>query len=68
MKRSQPYVEYTQPMYNGSPCSNFIPEAQPIPDTSMIEVSNIREWSERNRMQLNMEKTHEMDMSKISTP
>ena len=38
-------------------------------DTSMIEVSNIREWSERNRMQLNMEKTYEMViMSKISTP
>ena len=35
----------------------------------MIEVSNIREWSERNRMQLNMEKTYEMViMSKISTP
>ena len=29
-------------------------------DTSMIEISNIREWSERNRMQLNMEKTYEM--------
>ena len=27
-------------------------------DTSMIEVSNIREWSERNRMQINMEKTY----------
>ena len=26
-------------------------------DTSVIEVSNIREWSERNRMQLNMKKT-----------
>ena len=26
-------------------------------NTSMIEISNIREWSERNRMQLNMEKT-----------
>ena len=36
-------------------------------DTSIIEVSNIREWSERNRMQLNMEKTYEMViMSKIS--
>ena len=35
-------------------------------DTSMIEVSNIREWSERNRMQFNMEKTYEMViMSKI---
>ena len=31
-------------------------------DTSMIEVSNIREWPERNRMQLNMEKTYEMVM------
>ena len=38
-------------------------------DMSMIEVSNIREWSERNRMQLNMEKTYEMVIiSKISTP
>ena len=38
-------------------------------DTSMIEVSNIREWSERNRIQFNMEKTYEMViMSKISTP
>ena len=38
-------------------------------DTSMIEVSNIREWSERNRMHLNMEKTYEMViMSKIPTP
>ena len=38
-------------------------------DRSMIEVSNFREWSERNRMQLNMEKTYEMViMSKISTP
>ena len=25
-------------------------------DTSMIEVRNISEWSERNRMQLNIEK------------
>ena len=38
-------------------------------DTSMIEVSNIREWSESNRMQLNMEKTYEMVIiSNISTP
>ena len=38
-------------------------------NTSMIEVSNIREWYEKNRMQLNMEKTYEMVMmSKISTP
>ena len=38
-------------------------------DTSMIEVGNIREWCERNRMQLNLEKTYEMVlMSKISTP
>ena len=37
-------------------------------DTSMVEVSNIREWSESNRMQLNMEKTYKMViMSKIST-
>ena len=37
-------------------------------DTSMIEVSNIREWSESNRMQLKMEKTYKMViMSKIST-
>ena len=38
-------------------------------DTSMTEVSNIGEWSERNRMQLNMKKTYEMVIrSKISTP
>ena len=38
-------------------------------DTFMIEVSNIRERSESNRMQLNMEKTYEMViMSKVSTP
>ena len=38
-------------------------------DTFMIEVSNIREWSESNRMQLNMEKTYEIIiMSNISTP
>ena len=38
-------------------------------DTAMIEVSNIRVWSERNRMQLNLEKTYEMVLrSKISTP
>ena len=27
-------------------------------DTSMTEVSNIGEWSERNRMQLNIKKKH----------
>ena len=38
-------------------------------DTSMTEVSNIGEWSERNRMQLNMKKTYEIVIrSKISTP
>ena len=38
-------------------------------NASMIEVSNIREWSESNRMQLNMEKTYEMVIiSNISTP
>ncbi len=36
-------------------------------DTSLIEVKNIEEWSERNRMQLNMKKTYEMVIrSKIS--
>ena len=36
-------------------------------DTSLMEVKNIEEWSERNRMQLNMKKTYEMVIrSKIS--
>ena len=35
MKRSQACVEYTQPMYNGSPCSNFIPEVQKTPESSV---------------------------------
>ena len=38
-------------------------------DTPMTEVSNIAEWSERNRMQFNMKRTYEMVIrSKISTP
>ena len=37
-------------------------------DTPMTEVSNIAEWSERNRMQFNMKRTYEMVIrSKIST-
>ena len=35
----------------------------------MIEINNIEEWSVRNRMHLNMEKTYEMVIwGKISTP
>ena len=37
-------------------------------DTSMTEVSNIGEWSKRNRMQLNMKKHEMVIRSKISTP
>ena len=37
-------------------------------DTSMIEVNNIREWPERNRMQLNMEKTYEMVIIQAAIP
>ena len=38
-------------------------------DTSATEINNISEWSQRNRMQLNMTKTYEMVIrGNISTP
>ena len=38
-------------------------------DSSIIEINNIEEWSVRNRMHLNIEKTYEMVIRrKISTP